>query len=212
MTRRDYLRFIFLSPLGIGSLALSIAAGIGCGIAAGPLPGLAVFSGLALILGVLGLVTGLGPRSAAREQERAAAARVAQKLSSASEAMERLAALRLPQGELASARDLVVLEGGRFLEACVSRERASSGAAAEAAVSAEALRQALELVNAWLAEADESSIERRFGTADAHPLSEAEARTAAALKDKAADLVRGRDLALGQPAAADRIAIEEELK
>jgi hypothetical protein len=67
-------------------------------------------------------------------------------------------------------------------------------------------------VNAWLKEADEASIERRFGLPDANPFPEAARRTAAALAAKAALVSARRAAAIGEIPGADQIAIEEELK
>jgi hypothetical protein len=177
---------------------------------------LVAFAGSLALLALLALLTGLGPKAAAREAERLASARIAAILEAAEESRSRLAGLRLPGGELASARDLCVLEAGRFIEACVAREQESPGASGDAAAAASAVSEALGLVNAWLGELDETSIEKRFGAEDAHPLSpasgDASSRVVAALKEKARALVRGRDLALGTPPAADSIAIEEELR
>lgn len=231
MTKHEYWRFLCSSPLGMGCFGLSAAAGLATGFSAGLSLGVAAGAGCLVLCSVLSLVTGLGAKAAAREEERIASARVISLLDAAGAARGRLAALRLPAGELASARDLCVLEAGRFIEACAASEKESPGASGEAAAAAPAISEALELVNAWLGELDETSIEKRFGAEDAHPLppispglargeaanQDEEARGAtervvAALKAKARALVRGRDLALGKPPAADAIAIEEELR
>ena len=105
----------------------------------------------------------------------------------------------------AAARDLVVLEAGRYVESASATGLRDPHAAA-------ALEESIALVDAWLREADETASERRFGGGDAHPFPEAAARVAAALRDKAAALVRARDAVSAGPAGADRLAAEEELK
>jgi hypothetical protein len=211
MTIREYFRFLSRSALGLGALFLSLAAAIflltgGYGfVVAG-----AGFLAAVLVLVALGFVSGLGPKAAVAEGERLQERRATQRLEAGRTSLKRLSALRLPPGHVASARDLVVVEGGRFLEACADNA-GGRGPGWDAAALA-AIDEALGLVDAWLKEADESAIEKRFGSLDAHPLADRDERVQAALKDKAACLVKGRDLVSAEPPAADRIAIEEELK
>ena len=223
MTNRDYLRFLATSAFGLSTLAIAVAAGLGGYAAFGLAGGLATLLGSAILLGFLGLATGLGPRAAEAEAERLAASRASSKIALAEEGRKRLAALRIADEVVASARDLVVLEAGRFLEACGPR-RAKSARAKPSSLGTDhpspaydpaalaAIGEALELVNIWLAEADESAIERRFGSVDAHPIADAKGRVISALSEKAALLVRGRDLVLETAIGADRLSIEEELR
>jgi hypothetical protein len=113
--------------------------------------------------------------------------------------------MRLADPAVAAARDLLVIEAGRLVEDC-GRARTYDPEAVQAVIDAPAL------VDAWLREADESSTERRFGMADANPFPEAAARTAEALRAKAALVSARRAQAIGELSGADRIAIEEELK
>jgi hypothetical protein len=151
------------------------------------------------------LVFGFGQRAASAELDRAALSKAASRLAQAAAARQRLAALRLPPGDVALARDLVVLEAGRLVEDC---RRAGT----YDPQGVEAVLDSLVLVDSWLKEADESSVEKRFDMADAHPFPEAAKRTADALKAKAAAISAARDAAVGDIPGADRIAIEEELK
>lgn len=206
MTFSEYRRHFFRSAPGLGSLVAGPLAGLlASSLGLGAAASLLVALGLPLLLFVLGLATGAGPKAAAREAERALAARAREKLEAVSLARRRLAALRLAEPSVAAARDLLVLEAGRYLE------EAQAGASYDPAAGA-ALEESLGLVDAWLREADESSSERRFGQADAHPFPEAAARVAASLRDKAAVVARGRDAVASGPAGNDRLAIEEELK
>jgi hypothetical protein len=126
-------------------------------------------------------------------------------MAAARDSRARLAALRLPEGEVALARDLVVLEAGR-LEESFARSSAYDPEAAQA------VSDALDLADAWMKERDEAATERRFDLPDANPFPLAAERTAAALKRKAAVIAQGRARAAGEIPPADRVAIEEELK
>jgi hypothetical protein len=141
----------------------------------------------------------------AGESGRASLAKSESRLGTAADARKRLAGIRLTEPALAAARDLLVLEAGRFVEDCRL-------AGTYDPVGVEAIVDSLALVDAWLKEADESSVERRFGLADEHPFPEAAGRTAEALRAKAALVSARRAEATGEIPGADRIAIEEELK
>ena len=99
----------------------------------------------------------------------------------------------------------MVLEAGRFVEDC-GRARTWDPEGVAAIV------DSLALVDGWLKEADESSVERRFATPDANPFPDAARRTAQALREKAAIVAARRSAATGEMPGTDRIAIEEELK
>lgn len=202
----DFARRYARSPWGIASLFVAICAGIAA-VALGA--GLAASAAVAaLLVGVglvLGLATGLGQRAAVSEGDREAVGRAAERMAAAKDARARLAAMRLPEGDVALARDLVVLEAGR-LEESFARSGAYDPAAAQA------VSDALDLVDAWMKERDEAATERRYNLPDANPFPDAERRTVEALKLKAADIARGRAAATGEIPPADRAAIEEELR
>jgi hypothetical protein len=194
------------SPLGIASFFLALGAGA-CSILLGLSPPSALLLGLGTLAAVftLSLAFGFGPRAAVTESERGEAEKARSRLAEAAAARKRLSALRLPEGEVASARDLVVLESGRLVDEC-------SGAGVYDPEAVQAVLDCAALVDAWLREEDESSTERRFSMPDAHPFPEAAARTAALLRDKAALIAKRREEATGEIPGSDRIAIEEELK
>ena len=188
-------------------------------LSSSPLPrlGIGLLSGLACfgLLFALGIVTGLGSKAAAREAERLVGLKARARLEDARDARERLAALRIASAKVAEARDLVALEAGRFIE---EAERSALTGALDGhpreaydPESIEALEEALSLVDAWQREADESSSERRFGSADAHSFPESESRVVEALKRKACALVAGRDRLTKSPSPPDLVSIEEEL-
>lgn len=206
MDIREFSRAYAKSPLGIATALASLGAGIAVFLL-GFTPALSVLvTALAFaILCIAALALGVGQGAASAELERGSAEKAADKLAEAAQARKRLAALRLAQGEVAVARDLLVLEAGKFLEDC-SRARTYDPEGVAAIV------DSLALVDAWLKEADESSVERRFELPDANPFPEAGRRTAQALRERAALVARRRSAATGEIPGADRIAIEEELK
>jgi hypothetical protein len=206
MDLREFTRAYARSPLGMGSLIAALAAGAAAAILGAPLAlsGLLALAVLAVAL-ALALVTGFGQRAATAELSREDGSRASVRIEAAAQARKRLASLRLAQAELSSARDLLVLEAGRLIECC---GRVGSYDPEGLA----AIGDSLELVDAWLREADESAVERRFELPDANPFPEAAAKTAQALREKALFIAARRASLSGEISGADRIAIEEELK
>jgi hypothetical protein len=206
MDIREFLRAYARSPLGIGSLLVALGAG-----ASARLTGLSLSASVLLGLGALALsfaaalVFGFGQRAAVAEADREALSKARSRLAEAAEARRRLSTLRLSDPEVARSRDLVVLEAGRFVEDC---RRAGT----YDPEGVEAVLDSLALIDAWLKEADESSVEKRFDLADANPFPEAAKKTAEALRGKAALVSARRAAATGEIPGGDRIAIDEELK
>jgi hypothetical protein len=206
MDMSSFLRSYCRSPLGI--VSFFVALGLG---AFSSLLGLSAILSIILGLGILAailivsLALGSGQRAAVAEEERSDAEKARSRLAQAAEARKRLASLRIAEPEVARARDLVVLEAGRLVEDCGRLGTYDPR-------SVQAVLDSVELVDAWLKEADENSTERRFSMPDAHPLPEAAPRAAAALRVKAALIAKGRAESIGEIPGADRIAIEEELK
>jgi hypothetical protein len=206
MDLREFTRAYARSPLGIGSLFAALAAGGVAAILGAPpaLSGLLALAALAAALAIA-LASGFGQRAATAELSREGSSRAAARVEAAAQARKRLASLRLAEPGLSSARDLLVLEAGRLIECC-GREGTydPEGLAA--------IGDSLELVDAWLREADENAVERRFELPDATPFPEAAAKTAQALREKALLIAARRSSLGGEISGADRIAIEEELK
>lgn len=206
MELRAFFRAYAKSPLGLGSIIVALGAGAASAIM-GLSPGLSIAFALAAfaVLLIAALVAGLGQRAAVGEAERESGAKAAAHLDEAAAARKRLAAIRIAQPEMASARDLLVLEGGGFIEDC---RRAGS----YDPEGVEAIADSLALVDAWLKHEDEESVERRFALPDAAPFPDAAKKTAQAIREKAALVAARRAQINGEIPAADRIAIEEELK
>jgi hypothetical protein len=206
MELRSFARAYARSPLGIGSFLLAAGGGLaalllGLGAALAVLAA-AAFLGLFFILA---LALGGAQRAAQSEAGREFGAKAEARLAEVSDARRRLAALRLADSAVAGARDLVVLEAGRLVEDC-SRAHIYDPEAVQAVL------DSLSLVDAWLKEADSSSVEKRFDLPDADPFPEAARRTADALRAKAAAVAAGRARATGEIPPSDTIAIDEELK
>ena len=206
METREFFAHYARSPWGLGSAFVAIGGGCAAlALGAGPL--VAVVVAAAAVGGgfALSLATGVGQKAVVAEGGREAAGRAADRMAAAREARSRLAALRLPGGAVAEARDLVVLEAGR-LEESFARSGSYDPEAAQAVI------DSLDLADAWMKERDEAATERRFELPDANPFPQAAERTASALKRKAAIISEGRSRATGEVPPADRMAIEEELK
>jgi hypothetical protein len=156
-------------------------------------------------LSATALALGFGQRAAVAENDREAISKARSRLAEAADARGRLAAMRLADPGVAQARDLLVLEAGRFVEDC---RRAGT----YDPEGVEAVLDGLALIDAWLKEADESSVEKRFDLADAHPFPEVARRAAEALRAKASLVSARRAAATGEIPGADRMAIDEELK
>jgi hypothetical protein len=206
MEPRRFVRASARSPLGIGLFVLAIATGAGA-----RLMGLPLLPSILSGLGFLGvsliavLALGLMQRAAVAEIDREFDERAAARLAEAAAARTRLATMRIADPAVAQARDLLVLAAGRLVEDC-GRAHTYDAEAVQAVIDGP------DLVDAWLKEADESSIERRFALPDAYPFPEAARRTAEALSAKAALVSARRASAVGEISGADRIAIEEDLK
>ncbi len=211
MRIRDYLRCFFRSAFGMAGIFLSLAGGgfVVVALSAGIVLGLAASLVSFGIIFAAGLLTGLGSKAAFAESSREAKAKAEESLVAMSEGRRRLAALRLGDAGVAAARDLVVMEAGRFLDACRG-PGSRGGTEVRDPASEAAIAEATEVVDAWLREADETAVERRFGTEDLHPFPKADERVIALLKDKARVIERGIEAVSGQPPAIDTIAIEEE--
>jgi hypothetical protein len=202
----SFLRSYCRSPLGISSFFVAVGVG-----ASSCLLGFSAILSIVLGLGsfsaivILSLALGFAQAAAVAESDRTEAEKARSRLAQADDARKRLVSLRLSEPGLASARDLVVLEAGKLVEDCSRR-----GVYDPEAV--QAVLDSVELVDAYLKEADESSTERRFSMPEAHPFPEAASRAAQALREKATLIAKRREEATGEIPGADRIAIEEELK
>ena len=206
MPPQDYLKWYARSPLGIGSCFAGLAVALASGVAGLP-AGLVLAAGSAIVAltGIVALFSGLGPRSAIAAMEASMAREKAEKLARAEAVREKLGRMRIGEGKAAEAIHLVVLAAGEYLEAC-KRESADDPLADAA------LDEALDIVDIFLKEKDETATEKRFGLKDEDPFAEAEERVVAALKEKASILRERRIQIDGGLPAAGRMAVREEIE
>jgi hypothetical protein len=201
-----YLRWYFRSTLGAANLlvaGLGFAGGLLLGLS---LPGAAAAAaGLGFVVGAGALVGGFGARAAAAARQAQADKVNAERIASTRALRDKLARLRLSPGPVADARQLVLLSSGEYLEACAREKRHDP-------LAAEALSEAIELLDIHLKEKDEVATERRFGLKDADPFAEGESRIVAALTEKAAVLRERRIQIDGGLAAAGLMAVKEDLR
>jgi hypothetical protein len=206
MQSGEYLRWYARSALGIGSGFAGIGAAAAAMLAGLPIWGAALAAlGLVAATGLVSLAAGWGPRQALAAREAWAGRARAARLAEAAAVRERIAALRIPDGEVAEAARLVALAAGEYIDAC--RREGSDDPLADAAIG-----EALELVGLFLKEKDEAATERRFGLDDADPFPDARGRVAAALKGKAAMLRERRIQIDGGLPPESRMAVREEIE
>lgn len=203
MNTRDYLRFLAASPVGLGTMALSVAAGAASGASLGAAAGLGIGAASLVGLGLAATLTGLGPRAAARERERRDWARAREALAAAKAARGRLATLRVPDAEVQALAMLAATRGQAYLAACESARTQDPRATY-------ALEECVELVDLYLRELDGASTEKRYGLADADPFADAKARTLAALRDRIA-VVESAVAGLRGPAPSQLMETKEIL-
>ncbi len=206
MLAKDYLKWYARSPLGIGSGFAGLIAMIAIVSAGVPAAmGILAVPAIVALVGLTALVSGWGPKSAIAALDAAEAREREGKLKLAAGTREKLARLRLGEGEAGAALSLVVLASGEYLEACKKEGRQDPLAEA-------ALNEAVDIVNIFLKEKDEAATEKRFGLDDKDPFADAEARVAAALREKASILRERRIQIDGGLSARDRMSVMEEIE
>ncbi|GAB1457550.1 hypothetical protein MASR2M48_28580 [Spirochaetota bacterium] len=204
MNRNEYLRKLFVSPLGIGIIAVSIVSGLGLGLGVNAGLGIATAAGSFVALGTLVTMTGIGSRAAMRESDRRAWSTAATHLEEARAHRHRLATMRLPDPEIKALLALLATRGSAYLAACES-------ARSRDPLAEEALADGVALADLYIKELDGAATERRYGLADADPFVEARSRTSAALLDKAAIIEKATLALSGGLSSADRMELKESL-
>jgi len=206
MRNGEYLALYLKSPLGIGSgfggIALAVS-GMALGLPAAA--ALAAAAGLVALVGIGSAISGWGSRQAVEERDAALRRLYLERLSKAKETRDRLTRLRTPDAEVAEAVSLVVLAAGEYLEA--GRIRSLDDPLAD-----EAIEASLDIVDLFMAEMNESSVEKRFRLEDADPFDSASARVVSALRERAGLLRERRIQMEGGLPAKDRMAVREELQ
>lgn len=204
MKLHRYIKDYALSPLGIANMGLALLTGFFVGMLTGFLAGLLSGAGSLVVIFVLALYSGLGPRFAAAERERSQWAVSKERLAQASAKQKRLASLRVPDPAVRQLVDLAAMQAGLFINACEkARQRDPLGE--------DAITECVELVDLHLKELDDASTERRYALPDNDPFAEATERVCAALRAKVAVLEKTRMDMEGGLQREDRMAIKEQL-
>ncbi|HOX19046.1 MAG TPA: hypothetical protein PKW82_11355, partial [Spirochaetales bacterium] len=184
MNVRSYFTDFLASPVGIGTAAVSVALGaVAVGVSGGWPAGLAAATAAFVVSNGFALVTGLGPKAAAREAERRMAAGNRAALAAVKASRDRLATLRVADPDVAKAVSLCALRASAYLAACEksgTRDPRADHAAEEC----------VNLVGLYLEELDDASTEKRFDLADDAPFADAKSRVLAALRERADALDR----------------------
>lgn len=188
----------------MAAVAVSVAAGLFAGFLSNAAFGTAAGAAALVAVASALTLTGSGPRIAARESQRRAWSSARTYLESARAARNRLAAMRVPDGEIKAALDLVATRGAAYLSACES-------ARSRDPLAEDALSESVALADIYLKELDGASTERRFGLPDDDPFADAKARTLAALLDKAAIIGKATLGLSGGLSPADQMAVKESL-
>jgi|GEM_PF-562880 hypothetical protein len=195
------------TPLCLGSLAASLAAGLG----AAALSGYSLFLGLGggivfwAALGLALIQTGAGARAIVAQTEAEEKAANLARIEEASRFLERIKVIRIADPEVAKAQAYLVQTAGEYLDAC----RAASSRSPEADAR---IADSLDTIDLYLKELDEGSTERRFGLEDADAFPEAKRRVLEVLQGNARLIREERLKVSGGLPPVQRMAIKEELQ
>ena len=184
--------------------ALSVAVGIGVGLVSGPALGIVAGVASYAVIFAIVMVSGLGSTMASSEMDRRAWSAARGHLAAAKEARNRLASMRVPDPEIKALLELAATRGVAYLAACES-------ARSRDPLAEDALAECVSIADLYLKELDGAATERRYGLADADPFADARARTAAALRDKAAIIEKAALDLSGGLSPADRMGVKESL-
>jgi hypothetical protein len=198
-----YLRSRLNVIVAVASLALAVA-----GLAFFRGRAIAAIGGAAVLYALVTAILFFSRRGAAEvvaEADEDRAASIRKKIDEAAAIRSRLAVLRLGDEELRLAVENLLLVSGQYLE----RARASGTWSPHAN---DRIRQALEVCQIYLGEKDESSTEKRYGTADGDEAADVRGRSIAAIRGCAAAI---RTHTLNDLAGLDgteRLGIIEEME
>jgi len=204
MNRRDYLKNLTASPVGLALVAVALALGALVGVRVSPAVGIA--AGFCSLFGAFGVLsmTGLGSRLATGELERRTWNAARPFLDVAKDARNRLATLRVPDPEIKSLLELLAARGAAYLSACES-------ARSRDPLAEDALAESVSIADLYLRELDGAATEKRYGLADADPFADARGRVRAALMDKATVIEKATLGLSGGLSPADRMEVKESL-
>lgn len=204
MKATEYLRLYARSSLGALNAAGALAIGVVATRALGPLAGIGLGLAGGIVIAALALLSGLGPRFAVAERERALARAAAAGLEGIKRQVMRLASMRVPDECVAEAMQLVALKAAAYAS---SRTRSGS----LDPVADHAVGECVELVDLYLKELDDQSTERRYGAEDNDAVPDAKSRVVKALRERAELLDRAALALEGDTPREDQLSIKEQL-
>jgi len=198
-----YLRSRLNVTVAVASLALLAA-----GLALFRGRGVAVAGAAVALYAIATLLVFFSRRGAAQvvaeaDQDRSASIR--RKLDDAAAIRQRIAVLRLGDEDLRLAVENLLLVSGQYLE-----KARSSGSWSPHAN--DRIRQALEVCQIYLGEMDESSTEKRYGTADGDEDADVRGRSIAAIRECAAAIRRHTLDDLVDLDGTEKLGIIEEME
>jgi len=146
-----------------------------------------------------------GATAVVAEADADRAASIRKKLDEAAALRQRIAVLRLGDEELRRTVENFLLVSGQYLE----KARASGGWSPHAN---DKIRQALEVCQVYLGEKDESSTEKRYGTADGDEDADVRGRSIAAIRECAAAIRQHALDDLGGLDGTEQLGLIEEME
>ena len=198
-----YLRSRLNVIIAVASLALAVA-----GLAFFRGQAIAVIGGAVVIYALLTTLLFFSRRGATAvvaEADADRAASIRKKLDEAAALRQRIAVLRLGDEELRLSVENLLLVSGQYLE----KARASGTWSPHAN---DRIRQALEVCQIYLGEKDESSTEKRYGTADGDEGADVRGRSIAAIRECAAAIRKHTLNDLAGLDGTEQLGIIEEME
>lgn len=198
-----YLRSRLNVIVAVASLALAVA-----GLAFFRGQSIAVIGAAVALYAILTAILFFSRRGAAEvvaEADEDRAASIRKKLDEAAATRSRLAVLRLGDEELRLSVENLLLVSGQYLD----KARASGTWSPHAN---DRIRQALDVCQIYLGEKDESSTEKRYGTADGDENTDVRGRSIAAIREFAAAIRKDTLNDLAGLDGTEQLGIIEEME
>ncbi len=204
MNTKDIITSYVRSPLGIGvaggSLVLALAAMLWGGV-----PAALSLGGMILLYTIasgLLLLTRRGASSIVKEQDYLRFLKVSERIQEASDIRDKVSFIRIADAELAESVQYFLLVSGQYLDSCRKEHLYDP-------VANDALSSVLSLIQGFLSESDETSVEKRFKLPDDNPVPDVESRTISAIREAAA-VIKERRIAI-DGGMNDILSAREEL-
>lgn len=204
MKTGEYIRLYSRSMPGVLAYIVSILAAVLAYRSWGLWPAIAFGAGSVIFLGIIALISGLGPKAALGERDREIESKARAGLAGIREKAIRLANIRVKDDEVTEALALVSLKAASYVS---SRSRSGS----LDPVADNALDESLEIANAYLRLLDAESTGQRYKTANMGSPQDARAGLIESLRQRAYILDRAAMALLGADHPVDSLDIQEQL-